>query len=151
MATNIIDYAYSEASKRSDGFAEAYAEEYASMGAAIEQGKFNGIFSSSGSGIRVRIMSKGNLYSMSTNLIDKQSVKSMVSRARGLPGRKVGMSDEPAVKGKDIVKRKKEPDIDGIKDAILKIDNYLQDKRVKYRSVYINFSYTKSAFMNDCG
>ncbi|MCL5442137.1 MAG: TldD/PmbA family protein [Candidatus Marsarchaeota archaeon] len=151
MATNIIDYAYSEASKRSDGFAEAYAEEYASMGAAIEQGKFNGIFSSSGSGIRIRMMSKGNLYSMSTNLIDKQSVKSMVSRARGLPGRKVGMSDEPAVKGKDIVKGKKEPDIDGIKDAILKIDNYLQDKRVKYRSVYINFSYTKSAFMNDCG
>ena len=57
MATNIIDYAYSEASKRSDGFAEAYAEEYASMGAAIEQGKFNGIFSSSGSGIRIRMLS----------------------------------------------------------------------------------------------
>ncbi|MGC8538187.1 MAG: TldD/PmbA family protein [Candidatus Micrarchaeia archaeon] len=151
MAAGIIDYAYSEASKVSDGFTEAYTEEYSSIGAVIEQGKFNGIFSSNGSGIRVRLISKGNLYSMSTNLVNRASIRSMIHGAKGLPARKVSISDEHAVKGKDIVKGRKEPDIDGIKDAILEIDRYLQDKRVKYRSVYINFSYTKSAFMNDCG
>ncbi len=147
----ILDYAYNEASKASDGFCEAYEEEYASVGSAIEQGNFNGMFSSKGSGIRIRLMSGGNLYTLSTNSDDKQTVKSMVLASKGLPGRKVRLSEEPAVKGKDIIRGKAEPSMEDMQETILDIDRYLQDKRVKYRSVYVNFSASSSSFANDSG
>ncbi|EQD50970.1 peptidase U62 modulator of DNA gyrase, partial [mine drainage metagenome] len=151
MEASILDYAYSEASKTSDGFTEAYMEEYNAFGSAIEQGKFNGIFSSSGSGIRVRIKSKGNMYSLSTNLTGKATIKEMISKAKGLPGRKLDLSKEHAIKGKDLVRGKKEPDMNALKDMVLDIDHYLQDKRVKYRSAFINFTETSKGLVNDSG
>ena len=146
------EYALRTAEKLGVEYAEAYAESAYGRSFAISQGIVEGSAYSEETGLRVRLLKKGSLCTFSTNKLEKENLKWIISRFRVLPGVKTRLSSEKQVNADCKIREKKRIDeADMLKDLI-RIDKELSKvKSIKYRSMFGTLGRSKTYFVNSEG
>lgn len=151
MQTSIAEYAVALASKKVE-YAEAYLEHSTSNFLAVEQGNVNGGSHVDKAGLRIRLIKGNRLYTFSTNRLLKDEVREAIESFRGFMGFDYGLSKEKPVKAKSVVKARKEPSPEEILDTLVSTDKQLiENKFVKYRSIYGGTGKSESYFTNSEG
>ncbi len=142
-----------EAAKRSGAeYYEAYLEQSYSKGFAIEQGKVNATATGQETGLRIRLIKKRRLYTLSTDKTDKRSVSELIARFRHFPGIGTGMSAERKEKASYSVAEKESVDDANMLKDLGSIDKELAKQRhIKFRSVYGNLGRSVSYYANSDG
>ncbi|MGC9099079.1 MAG: TldD/PmbA family protein [Candidatus Micrarchaeia archaeon] len=148
----IAAYAISLGIKGGFDYVEAYGEENSGTSYAIEQGRPGGASVSKSSGIRVRLIRKGSLYTYSTNTLTKESIRKAFS-FRHFDGNSTSLSKERSEKADYKVKEriKIEDSYKRFFSDLSDIDNLLGNAGVKFRGVYGGIGRTKSYFANSEG
>jgi len=132
-------------------FSEVYLSSGISSAFDIHNGIFDGNFSSSSKGARIRIMENGLFYNMSTNDLSKSSLMSAISKIKGMPKGSTKLSSEKTVKGKYRVTPKILDEREASKLAY-DLDYYLKGyKEVIYREVSLGYGEEETLFENSEG
>lgn len=148
---DIAEFALKVAGKDSD-YAEVYLEDDSAFSFAIEQGMLNGSASAKKLGMRIRLIRDGCLYTISTNRVDKGSIKELVSRFRIFKGKKTSLSDEKRVNADYTVKEKKSVDDESMLKSLLEIDKLMSGiKYIAFRGVYGGYDLSSTYFANTEG
>ncbi len=146
------DYALTLASKLGAEYAESYLENGYSKSYAIEQGRVNGSAYAEYSGLRIRLIKGGRLYTISTNKLEKKSIGQLISRFRIFPGIDTKMSQEKPEKANYKVDEKKSIDSANMLKDLIEIDKEVGAlKFVKYRSMYAGLGRTIAYYVNSDG
>lgn len=147
----VAEYAISLGLKEGFDYVEVYVEESEGFSYSIVQGKHGGASRSRSSGIRLRLISKGSLYTFSTNLINKSIVKKAF-RFKQFKGNNIKLSDEKAQKADYKAKErlKIEDSYDKLAKDLEDLDNLIKE-RATYRSVFGAIGRSKSYFVNSEG
>ncbi|MGC8587044.1 MAG: TldD/PmbA family protein [Candidatus Micrarchaeia archaeon] len=147
----VIDFALSKAEKESE-YAEVYIEDDKAFSFAIEQGRLNGSASSEKVGLRIRIISNGCLYTVSTNNLEKGNIEKLISRFRKFKGKKTALSEEKSVSASYVVKEKKAVDEESMLKALMSVDKGIAEaKHIAFRGVYGSFDISDTYFANSDG
>lgn len=148
----LADYALDIAKRLEPEYAEAYIENSRSRSFVLEQGALNGSAYLEESGIRIRLVKNRRLYSFSTNRLDKETVRRLVSRIKKFNGVETALSNEKKIYADCRVKEKEDIDNADILKDLLHIDKSLSSlKHVKYRSMYESAERCETYFLNSEG
>ncbi len=132
-------------------FSETYISSTTSNAFDIQNGIFNGNFSSSSTGARIRVLNKGLFYNLSTNQLTKDNLISEIRKIKGMPKGNTKLSKEKIVKGT----YKVTPKILNASEAekfAYDLDSYIKDhKEVIYRDISLGYGEEKSMFENSEG
>lgn len=135
-------------------YAEAYLEKSRSISAAVEQGEANGSGATERFGLRVRLIRQGRLYTVSTDKVDMQNLRSCLTRMGEFGGKAAVTS---------LSKERRENASYSVKESIpIEDGNPLDEldkaeKRVsslgfvKYRSFYASLGRSESYYLNSEG
>ncbi len=148
---DLADFALKLAEANSE-YAEVYVEKAKGQGFAIEQGHTNGGRYVGYTGLRVRIIRKGMLYTFSTNSIEKPKLINALEHLRVYSTFTYSLSHEKAERAKYEVKEKRKAGDVNMLNDLLYLDKMLEeDKEVRYRSLYGSYSASTSYFVNSEG
>jgi len=148
---SVAEYALKKTSKLAS-YAEVFLQHYLSYSYAIEQGIINGGAFSDRGGLRIRIIKDGNLFTLSTDQVTKDSVDKILSNITSFKSKKVNLSKEKREKANIIIKPKKEVSEEKLLNHLSELDKQLKNsKNVKYRSIYGDFTNLENTFMNSEG
>ncbi len=150
--SEIAEYALKVAESLAPEYAEAYVESSYSKSFALEQGIANGSAYAEETGIRIRLIKKGALYTFSTNKLDKDSIRLLVKRFRPFLGIKTKLSDEKRGVADYKVGEKKKIDNANMLGDLSEIDKNLSKlPYVKFRNLYGGIGRSTSYFLNSQG
>lgn len=146
------EYALGLAQKMGAEYAEAYAESSYSRSFAVEQGRVNSSAYSEETGLRIRLIKDARLFTISTNKLDRRSIRELIARFRAFPGLDTRLSEEPVEKASYRVEEKVSVDTTNMLDDLLKMDKELGAiKYVKYRSLYGGLGRSATYYINSEG
>ncbi|MGC8662223.1 MAG: TldD/PmbA family protein [Candidatus Micrarchaeia archaeon] len=151
-AEEVASYAISFGLQKGFEYVEAYVEENNSIVYSIEQGKPGGAGVAKISGIRVRVIVDGSLYTFSTNDINKKAIerafafKKFYGNITKLSAEK---TEHAMYKAKEKIKI--EDSYQNFFSDLSEIDRRLADKKVKYRSIYGGMGRSLSYLLNSDG
>lgn len=150
--TEEADYALGVAQRMGAEYAEAYVESSYSRFSAVEQGRVNASAYSEETGLRIRFVKGARLYTISTNKLEKSSIKQLILRFRDFPGLDTRLSVESVEKANYKVAEKQSVDDANILEDLLKLDKELEKvKCVKYRSLYGSVGRSSTYYINSDG
>jgi TldD protein len=146
----IADYAISYGLRQGFDYVEAYLESGESFSYSRKQGNPNSSYKSKYSGIRLRLIKNGSLYTYSTNIISKERIKEAF-KFSGFKGEKVELSEEKAEKYSYKVKEriKVEDSYESAAKDVEELDKSLNG--LAYKSISINLGKYENLFVNSEG
>ncbi|MGC8572160.1 MAG: TldD/PmbA family protein [Candidatus Micrarchaeia archaeon] len=148
---NIAEYALKQAEKISQ-YAEVYVENSIGYGYAIEQGKINGGAFSDRSGMRIRIIKEGRLYTLSTNILKKDKIDELLSNVKKFKSKQNGLSEEKAAKDNIVIKEKIDVNEENFLNTLYSYEKILKTRAyVPYRSIYGNYERDNTYYINTDG
>ncbi len=150
--TEEADYALGVAQRMGAEYAEAYVESTYSKFSAVEQGHVNASAQSEETGLRIRFVKDARLYTISTNKLEKSSIKQLIMRFRAFPGLDTHLSAESVEKANYKVAEKQSIEDANMLEDLLKLDKELAEmKYVKYRSLYGGVGRSNPYYINSDG
>ncbi|MGC8648707.1 MAG: TldD/PmbA family protein [Candidatus Micrarchaeia archaeon] len=148
---DIAEYVLKKLDKISD-YAEVFIQNYYGYSYAIEQGIINGGSFSDTSGLRIRVIKDGNLFTLTTDNIKKEKIDELISNIKKFRSKMINISEEKVEKANISAKIKTEVSEEKLLERLYSLDKLLKNsKGVKYRSVYGNFEFRKNSFINSEG
>ncbi len=149
---DLADFAVNRALASGASYAEAYLLNEKSSSIAIEQGVFNGAAATESSGMRVRLIKKGRLFTFSTNVLSKEGIEASLRRASLFKGNSIVLSREKVRRANYKAKQKKSFDSENPAEDLAEYDRQLaKNKLVRYRSMYLGYGISNSYFTNSDG
>ncbi len=149
--SEIAEYALKLAESAGGEYAEAYFENSEATFYSVEQGRLNGSGHVESSGLRVRILKKGSMLTLSTNNLSRRNLERLI-RFRPFRGTSISLSDENKASVRSVLKPRKEADPQKLLDGVLHIERGLAEKKyIKYRSIYAGVGKASSLMVNSEG
>jgi TldD protein len=148
---NIAEYALKQAEKISQ-YAEIYIENSIGYGYAIEQGIINGGLFSDRSGIRIRFLKEGRMYSLSTNILKKEKIDELLGKVEMFKSKQNGFSSEEPVKKNIIIKEEIDVNEEQLLKQLYDYEKLLKNRQyVVYRNIYGNYNRDNTYYINTEG
>lgn len=149
--SEVAEFALRLAESAGGEYAEAYFENSEASFYSVEQGKLNGSGHVESTGLRIRILKKGSMLTVSTNNLSKSNLERLI-KFRPFKGASISLSDEKKVRVKSILKPKKEAEPQEVLESVLDIEKGIADKKyIKYRSIYAGIGKANSLMLNSEG
>ena len=148
----LAEYAVKVAERLGFEYSEAYLENSYGRAYAVEQGELNASVYVEKTGLRIRLIKEGKLYTFSTNKLDKNTISNAISSYKGFRGTSTHLSSEKIENAKYSVGEKKKIDNANLLEDLLDLDKTLSEKKyIKFRNVYGSVGRSRTLFINSEG